>query len=216
MTEEGYFVGVQHPMVLIIRSRDMKLISCSKKKFVVYESSYVAPLSYSPSELGRTVIVDASSSVDSDRVNAVTRSANPSHVQSIKSVSSHTIPIPNTTGPNLFRPPTQLDASAESQNPDQGEGLVVPEHTTYDSDLASGIAKLKEAAKAFVKEPGIRDKVIKAIEATKKLSGGVIEPNQLRKGKKINGNVDVENILREKRVPEICRFVVGVGVSVGS
>jgi hypothetical protein len=92
----------------------------------------------------------------------------------------------------------------------------VPEHTTYDSDLASGIAKLTEAAKAFVKEPGIRDKVIKAIEATKKLSGGVIEPNQLSKGKKKNGNVDVENILREKRVPEICRFVVGDGVSVGS
>jgi hypothetical protein len=32
MTEEGFFVGVQHPMVLIIRKSDMKLISCSKKE----------------------------------------------------------------------------------------------------------------------------------------------------------------------------------------
>ena len=51
MTEEGFFVGVQHPMVLILRKKDMKLISCSKKKFIVYESAYIVPLKYSPSEL---------------------------------------------------------------------------------------------------------------------------------------------------------------------
>ena len=56
MTEEGYFVGVQHPMVLIIRKRDMKLISCSKKKFVVYEQSYILPLQYSPSTLGPEIL----------------------------------------------------------------------------------------------------------------------------------------------------------------
>ena len=47
LTEEGFFVGVQHPMVMILRKRDMKLLSVSKKKFIAYESVYISPLSYS-------------------------------------------------------------------------------------------------------------------------------------------------------------------------
>jgi hypothetical protein len=43
LTEEGFFVGVQHPMVLILRKRDMKLLSVSKKKFIAYESLYTSP-----------------------------------------------------------------------------------------------------------------------------------------------------------------------------
>jgi hypothetical protein len=50
-TLEGFFVGVQHPMALVIRKSDMKLISVSKKKLVVYESMYTAPLSYSSAKL---------------------------------------------------------------------------------------------------------------------------------------------------------------------
>jgi predicted NodU family carbamoyl transferase len=50
------------------------------------------------------------------------------NVLSIKSVSSHTIPPPNTTAAKNFRPPTELDKSADSQSPSQGEGYVVPEH----------------------------------------------------------------------------------------
>ena len=50
MTEEGYFVGVQHPMLIIIRKRDMALISVSKMKVIVYESFYTCPLSVSPKQ----------------------------------------------------------------------------------------------------------------------------------------------------------------------
>jgi hypothetical protein len=46
-TLEGFYVGTQHPMVLVLRKSDMKLISVSKKKLVLHESCYVAPLSYS-------------------------------------------------------------------------------------------------------------------------------------------------------------------------
>ncbi len=59
----------------------------------------------------------------------------PAHVQSIKSVSAHTIPPPNTVGPSSFRKSTLLDASAATQSPDHGEGVVVPEHRAYASDL---------------------------------------------------------------------------------
>ncbi len=129
MTEEGFFVGVQHPMVLIIRKSDMKLISCSKKKFIVYESSYIAPLSYSPSELGATVNAHPLSlPTVQERPDIVESSSNHSHVQSTKSMSSHTVPVPNTTAPNLIRPPTTLDASADSQNPDRGGSSCARTH----------------------------------------------------------------------------------------
>ncbi len=114
----------------------MKLISCSKKKFVVYEEAYIKPLGYSPSELGAAVI-EVESNVDEPSIRTefvnsnkgnVSGGPNPSHVLSIKSVSNHTIPTPNTTASTLFRPPTTLDASTNTQNPNQGEGIVVPEH----------------------------------------------------------------------------------------
>jgi hypothetical protein len=38
------YVGVQHPMVLILRKADFKLISCSRKKIIVYEAIYTLPL----------------------------------------------------------------------------------------------------------------------------------------------------------------------------
>jgi hypothetical protein len=44
-------VGVQHPMVLILRKSDMKLISCSTKNFVCHESVYTVPLSCSSTTL---------------------------------------------------------------------------------------------------------------------------------------------------------------------
>jgi hypothetical protein len=211
MTVEGYFVGVQHPMVMIIRKSDMKLISCSKKKIVVYEEAYIKPLSYSPSELGAAVIEGASNvdepsltnePVSSDKEN-VSGGPNPSHVRSIKSVSSHTIPTPNTTASTLFRTPTTLDESANTQNPNQGEGIVVPEHATYESDLSSGLEKLTEAARTQIAEPGIREKVIKSLQLAKKVIGGEVEPKQLSRGKKRKGNVDATNIIVDKRTRTI-------------
>ncbi len=52
-TLEGFYVGIQHPMVLVLRKEDMKLISVSKKKVKVYESMYTAPLEYSSEQLRR-------------------------------------------------------------------------------------------------------------------------------------------------------------------
>jgi hypothetical protein len=55
VTLEGFFVGVQHPMALIIRKSDMKLISVSKKKVKVYESMYTVPLNFSSTKLGAQI-----------------------------------------------------------------------------------------------------------------------------------------------------------------
>ncbi len=91
-------------------------------------------------------------------------SASLQHVQSMKSMSSHRIPVPNTSAPELLRPPTALEVSAESQNLNQGGGPVVPGHKTYDDDLASGLKKIKEAAESLIIEPGIRNKILNALD----------------------------------------------------
>ena len=44
LTEGGYFVGIQHLMALVIRKKDMKLISVSTKKIKGHGLAYIAPL----------------------------------------------------------------------------------------------------------------------------------------------------------------------------
>jgi hypothetical protein len=195
-TIDGYYVGVQHPMALVIIKSDMKLISVSQKKLVVYESIYVAPLSFSSERLlkdieGRS---DAGQSKACDE--AVKR---PEHVQSIKSVSAHTLPIPNTTAHRHMRPPTTLDESADTQASSLGEGLVVPEHQSYSDDLASGILALKKKAETTISDPGIRKRVIDSITNLQDVSARVVDKGQLKRGKKVKSKIDVANIVQGKR-----------------
>ena len=39
---DGYFLGIQWPMILVLRRSDMKVVSVSRKKVVFYESMYIA------------------------------------------------------------------------------------------------------------------------------------------------------------------------------
>ena len=39
---DGYFLGIQWPMILVLRRSDMKVVSVSRKKAVFYESMYIA------------------------------------------------------------------------------------------------------------------------------------------------------------------------------
>ncbi len=155
LTLEGFFVGVQHPMALVLHKSDMKLISVSKKKLAVYESCYTAPLSFSSDRLRQTIeqhelIPAGKEAVSNKRVESTGElvGERPIAVKSVKSMRAHTIPVPNTTAASQMRPPTELDASAATQLPSLGEGVVVPEHTSYDEDLASGISALKEKAES--------------------------------------------------------------------
>ena len=194
LTEEGFFVGVQHPMVLILRKRDMKLLSVSKKKFLAYESVYISPLSYSSEKL-KTCIEERHEEIDhGGEDNPKARS-----VLSTKSMTSHSIPPPNTTGIQRFRPPTDLDESAASQSPSQGEGSVVPEHLVYDSDLATGIANLRMRAANEIEDPGIRQRVMNSLNAAEDVAAKVQVKGILKVGKKKNNNVDADNIMSGKR-----------------
>jgi hypothetical protein len=195
-TLEGFYVGIQHPMALVIRKSDMKLISVSKKKLVVHESCYVAPLSFTSDRLRLAIEQrDGQPAEQRDR-----EQRKPSQVQSIKSMRSHSIPVPNTKAAKLMRPPTQLDASADTQLPSQGEGCVVPEHASYADDLASGIKALKQKAESSISDPGIRAKVLNSIKNLEEASSRVVQRGQLKIGKKrADAEVDAANVVQGKR-----------------
>ena len=209
-TEEGFYVGVQHPMVLVLRKHDFKLISCSRKKIIVYESIYTLPLSISSSQFekhirqesdqGESKESQSNELEDKDGNETTMEKERPYHVQSIKSVSSHSIPPPNTTGPLSLRAPTALDVSAETQSPNSGEGLVVPEHAEYTSDLQNGISEMKERAEREISNPGIRQRVIQSLKEARESFEKVAKKRSLKKGKRSDkSNVNLNNVVNEKR-----------------
>jgi hypothetical protein len=122
-TLEGFFVGVQHPMALVIRKSDMKLISVSKKKLVVYESCYTAPLSFSSDRLRLAIEQGLEEPTPKDQPILAGEQEQriiyqkPDQVQSIESMRDHMIPRPNTTASSAMRSPTKLGESAATQFP---------------------------------------------------------------------------------------------------
>jgi hypothetical protein len=195
-TLEGFFVGVQHPMALVLRKSDMKLISVSKKKLVVYESMYTVPLNYSSAKLREKIDeIGVATHTDQEAGNMGRQ-----HVQSIKSVSSQNLPLPNTRAHQAMRPPTTLDASADTQSSSLGEGPVVPEHNSYSEDLAEVILALKQKAESTINDPTIRRKVVDSITNLLDVSTNVVPRNQLKKGKQSKDNVNIANVIEGKRV----------------
>ena len=204
LTEDGYFVGVQHPMALVLRKSDMKLISVSTKKLKVYESAYCAPL-----EKELTLVQDRNEAEENghDEKQPATipevqvDGEVGGKVHSIKSMRDHTIPVPNTTAPNSFRPPTQLDASAATQSSDPGEGEYVPEHKAYSRDqLAVDLQEMEDRVRSTVDNPTIRDKVIAALKKGKAAASNEVSKGELKRGKKSkHAEVSKGNVLTNKR-----------------
>ena len=295
LTCEGYYVGTQHPMALVLRKHDLKLISCSTKKISVYESPYIAPLSqvygpiledqsYAETSLdgglslsspalhdknqvlsknqvsangncnlvpGEVSVPESNISVGDESVSAnelrpsPKQSVNlptspelddsrdgssfqnqaigpdfignqnkkdsaglgnakhnsvppPRSIQSIKSMNSHIIPPP-TSHAKTFRGPTLLDASADSQALNPGEGDVVPEHLSYELDLSAGLGAMLEQAKKIA-DPKTRARVIKNLQSSKASVEMEHAPKQLKKGKARSDTIDMGNVVQGKRV----------------
>jgi hypothetical protein len=183
----------------------MKLISCSRKKIIVHEAIYTAPLSMPASQLGPAILHEpATANPDAEgNGSAKCDNVNPTHVQSIKSVSAHTIPPPNTSGPSLFRKPSTIDASAETQSPNPGEGVVVPEHNAYDADLELGLAAMKDKVATRIADPCIRQRVINSLKIIDETLAGVKKKGALKVGKQSNGNVSASNVIDGKRTRQL-------------
>jgi hypothetical protein len=124
-------------------------------------------------------------------------------------VSAHVIPPPNTTGTKTFQAPTVLDQSAEIQSPNSGEGLVVPEHLEYTSDLKNGILKMKERAEKEIADPGIRQRVIQLLKEARESFEKVAKKGALKRGKRVDkSNVHNDNVVEEKRDRSVKRVQV--------
>lgn len=124
----------------------------------------------------------------------------PQHVQSIKSISAHTVSPPNTTGTTKFRAPTELDSSAETQTLNSEEGVVIPEHIGYSANLEVGISEMQERAKKEIVDPGIRQRVISSLHKTRDMLSRVVEKGALKKGKQSSKRkVDVANVIEGKK-----------------
>ena len=218
ITLEGFYVGVQHPMVLILRKPDMKLISCSTKKFVCHESVYTLPLScpsstlksyilrqkYEGGDKDQTADDEKEENVHQEEASSSKGSVGPTHIQSVKSVSSHSVPVPSTSGPSYFRGITKLDASAQSQALSQGEGVVSPEHLAYNDDLQAGLKDLKARVKEQIEDPGIRQKVLDSLTKANGVLAHEVERGQLKLGKRKAGHVTNSNIVSGKRLRLKC------------
>jgi hypothetical protein len=257
LTVDGYFVGVQYPMALVLRKADMKLVSVSTKKIKVYEAAYCARLDReltdveeqsetdvvridstdsackcgsSACKCGRSACKSGESSVESSACKSGSSTCKPDaslasenvpavdgkdedgdvrmmggKVHSIKSMREHTIPVPNTTAMENFRPPTLLDASAATQSTDPGEGEYVPEHRAYSKDqLALDLQKMVERVQSEVAEPSVRDKIIAAIKKGKAAASNEVPRGQLKVGKKSKRQeVNKANIVDGKRRKQV-------------
>ena len=220
VTEEGFFVGVQHPMALVIRKSDMKLVSVSTKKIIVYESAYCSPLAkelsfeeiqaYEHAEV-KSAEVGNGKSVD----NECGTGLNPKAAHSIKSMRAHNIPSVLGELSDKLRPPTTLDASADTQSPDPGEGEYIPEHRSYSTkdQLTADILELRKKVEEGISEPSIRAKIVAGLKRAASASGGEIEKGELKRGKKKvktkkakfdqEINVDEANVIHGKRVRQV-------------
>jgi hypothetical protein len=113
-------------------------------------------------------------------------------------------PPPNTTGAKNFRALTVLDNSAETQSATSGEGVVVPEHAEYSSELKDDISRLKKRAEAEIADSGIRQRVLNSLKQANDSMMKVVKKGLLKKGKKVDkSNVNANNAhcVGEERSP---------------
>ncbi len=135
-----------------------------------------------------------------ERVAPEARPSKPTHVESTKSMSDHATPPPNTTGTTNFRGPTTLDASAESQATNSGEGLVFAEHKEYESNLQQGIMRMQKQAESEISDPGLRQRVISSLHQARQSLARVVVKEVLKKGKSSTKNkVNEANMIEGKR-----------------
>ena len=134
LTEDGWFVGVQWPMALVLRKRDMKVVSVSRKKLHVYEASYIQ---------GNVYDILQNEMQEIEKV--------PNKLQAVKSVKilrNHNVNA-NILEPKSL-PTSQIQQSAmDAGEIDQGECVHVPEHVNLDRDkFLQDLQRLQEEAVA--------------------------------------------------------------------
>jgi hypothetical protein len=220
LTEDGWFVGVQWPMVLVMRKSDMKVISVSRKKVHVYEGSYIQQSAADIVNGGLQEIVGDGpfQKLDASNENFLAKNlakklaknndGKLEAVTSIKSLRGHVL-NDQLVNPQV-KPTANIQKSAMKSDPNQGEGVHVPEHVRIDMDsFLKDLDRLKAEALKKTSEEGLRSKIIKSIQEVRKaVVNNEITEGHLKIGKKQKkSGIISENILTGKRKRKSVSFV---------
>ena len=144
ISTSGYFVGLQWPMVLILRKSDNKVISVSRKKLRCYESMYVVPAFLSPMFKGLISMTDTEESLMSKFIQS-TRQLHP--------------PKPGSGNEGEWALPRQAEyvevdiatSQANEENKRESARLKAAKSTTPGDQLRQQLAKQPTSCS---KEPG--------------------------------------------------------------
>ena len=214
-TEWGWFVGLQWPMVLILRPFDYKILSISRKKVHCHEDMYAK---FDPETMTRPRIEFKDFQLDKHEVDkAMTKAKEesaftspgaspnlmgpttpmiPDHVLSVKSLSDAKRNVSFNTPSITGDFPDEMRVFNSPQQHDPGENFDIPD------SLLSRRDHLLEDIKNFKATMGKRnltDSIIKALQFSNEnepeMKGLPLAQNE----KDTSGNVDTKNIALGKR-----------------
>ncbi len=209
-TEWGWYVGVQWPMVLILRPEDNKVISVSRHKVHCHEEAYAK---YDPSKGGIPLESFAVPRIELDKIRAKEENLQtiaeykdkfqiPDHVLSVKCLSDFCrYPELNEAMPRT-EPPEKMRSYFEPQHSDPGEKIYKP---NLDYDVDAMLEELSELKKKWLLEgksgkvEEIRKALTQTIEGSKSTAS---KRNQIKKAKRrkmSKDKVGTGNIVLEKR-----------------
>jgi hypothetical protein len=142
--EWGWFVGVQNPMVLVLRPEDNKILSASRKKIIVHEESYAkfnSANGSNPLANFRVPVIDIegikTQAENFEKIQEYKeRCQIPDHVLSIKCLSDYSKHRElNNATPATHPPQEMLDAIHQQDNQGGETTPHVLEHGGIDKDL---------------------------------------------------------------------------------
>ena len=211
-TEWAWYVGVQWPMVLLLRPEDNKVISVSRHKVHCHEEAYAK---YDPTTGGNPLEHFAVPKVDLE--GEKTKGENlktikdykekfkiPDHVLSVKCLSDfNRHPEMNEALPRTA-PPAQMGKFFDPQHSNQGEKTFVPDLDYSDIDaMLEEIKEMKDQS-PFVKGGEGKVKALRrALKQTIELGKNTAtRRNQLKKSKRKRGSkseVRIGNVVEGKR-----------------
>jgi hypothetical protein len=209
-TEWGWYVGVQWPMVLILRPFDQKVLSISRKKVHCHEEMYAK---YDPETMTRPMIDFKDFKLDKDEIDAAIEQANaperddepsdhhdesreiPDHVLSIKVLSDKRRNKSMNT-PTITDIPLELETFNLPQQ-DSGENFDSPINSKSSKNLLlEEIQRFKNKTKETTLTESILD-VLKGLDDKMSSQKPLIRLNKSSKDK--SGDVDSKNIALGKR-----------------
>ena len=189
-TYDGWFVGIQWPMVLVLRKSDMKVISVSRKLVVCYEGSYALP----PDQCPVTKAMASIQLLDDEQKE---EDSIPQSVQAAKAL--HEPNLADYLKEDLVLSDELASNPLEGGVVNQGESLFKPELQKLDDPASQKLAnEIVDAIVAEKSKPEIAVELInrvKKILDAKEATGKVLEGNVLPKKQKHAADIDTDNIL---------------------